>query len=162
MCCFNYLRQMKNKYGTINMNHEQMDITILHVCIPRSTRSKSRLGLMDNLNQEFYIGFKVLKAVVMRSSIFWDIPPCSPLKVNRLFRRNISPPSSASTTKLCLPPTFTLVSFLSYSSNLRMEEICSSETSVNFQRITLYYIPEDSALQAFYVSLICPAKARRV
>jgi hypothetical protein len=30
---------------------------------------------------------EVLTAVVMKSSIFWDITPCSPLKVNRCFRR---------------------------------------------------------------------------
>jgi hypothetical protein len=32
-----------------------------------------------------YVGFEVLTAVVMKSSVFWDITPCSPLKVNRHF-----------------------------------------------------------------------------
>jgi hypothetical protein len=31
------------------------------------------------------IGFEVLTAVVMKSSVFWDITPCSSLKVNRCF-----------------------------------------------------------------------------
>jgi hypothetical protein len=31
------------------------------------------------------LGFEVLTAVVMKSSIFWDIKPCSPLKFNRRF-----------------------------------------------------------------------------
>jgi hypothetical protein len=31
------------------------------------------------------LGFEVLTAVVMMSTIFWDITPCSPLKVNWLF-----------------------------------------------------------------------------
>jgi hypothetical protein len=31
------------------------------------------------------VGFEVLTAVVMKSSIFWDITPCSLLKVNRSF-----------------------------------------------------------------------------
>jgi hypothetical protein len=31
------------------------------------------------------VGFKVLTAVVMESTIFWDITPCSPLKVNGRF-----------------------------------------------------------------------------
>jgi hypothetical protein len=31
------------------------------------------------------IGFEVLTAVVMKSSSFWDITPCSPLKVSRRF-----------------------------------------------------------------------------
>jgi hypothetical protein len=30
----------------------------------------------------YYVGFEVLTAVVMKSSIFWDITPCNPLKVN--------------------------------------------------------------------------------
>jgi hypothetical protein len=33
-----------------------------------------------------HVGFEVLTAVVMKSAIFWDKTPCSPLKVNRCFR----------------------------------------------------------------------------
>jgi hypothetical protein len=32
------------------------------------------------------VGFEVLTAVVMKSPIFWDIMPCSLLKVNQYFR----------------------------------------------------------------------------
>jgi hypothetical protein len=32
-----------------------------------------------------YLGFAVLTAVVMKSTIFWNITPCSPLRVNRRF-----------------------------------------------------------------------------
>jgi hypothetical protein len=31
----------------------------------------------------FIVGFEVLTVVVMKNTIFWDITPCSPLKVNR-------------------------------------------------------------------------------
>jgi hypothetical protein len=31
------------------------------------------------------VGFEVLRAVVMKSTILWDITPCSPLSVNRRF-----------------------------------------------------------------------------
>jgi hypothetical protein len=44
---------------------------------------------------------------------------------------------------LCLPPTFTLVSCLAHSSILKMETTCTFETSVDFQRTTRNYIPED-------------------
>jgi hypothetical protein len=44
-------------------------------------------------------------------------------------------------SRACLPPDITLVSCSAYSSNLKMEAICSSETSVDFQRTT-----EDSTL----------------
>jgi hypothetical protein len=32
-----------------------------------------------------YIGFEVLTAMVMKSTIFWDITLCNPLSVNRRF-----------------------------------------------------------------------------
>jgi hypothetical protein len=42
-----------------------------------------------------------------------------------------------------LATCFTLVSCLAYSSTLKMEVTCSSETSVDFQRTTQRYIPKD-------------------
>jgi hypothetical protein len=33
----------------------------------------------------YSVGFGVLTAIVMKSSIFWDITPCSQLKVDRRF-----------------------------------------------------------------------------
>jgi hypothetical protein len=51
------------------------------------------------------------------------------------------------TNVVCLPPAFTLVSCSAYSSTLKMEVICSSETSVDFQQTTRHYIPEDRTLQ---------------
>jgi hypothetical protein len=62
--------------------------------------------------------------VVMNSSIFWDITPCSPLSVDRIG----------------LPSDFTLVSFSAYSA-LKMDVTYSYETSVDFQRNTRRYIP---------------------
>jgi hypothetical protein len=69
---------------------------------------------------------------------------CSPLKVNDVYDEH-----TASIIRFFLPPTFTLVSFSAYSLTLKMKAICSSETSVNFQRTTLRYIPEDSAPRIF-------------
>jgi hypothetical protein len=45
--------------------------------------------------------------------------------------------------QLCLLPAFTLVSYSTCFSTLKMEAICSSETSVDTQRTTRRYIPED-------------------
>jgi hypothetical protein len=56
--------------------------------------------------------------------MLWDITPCRPLKVN----------GPALTMLPCSALT------------LKMEAICSSETSGDFQRTTRPYIPEDSAL----------------
>jgi hypothetical protein len=75
------------------------------------------------------------------SSGYEELALCSPLKVNSRFGgtrrlhfhcRRIS----KARIQLCLPPACTLVSCLSYSSTLKMEVTCSSETSVDFQRTT--------------------------
>jgi hypothetical protein len=58
------------------------------------------------LNIHQLIEHEVIIAIVMESSIFWG---------------------------LCLPPDFTLISCLAYSSTLKTEATCSSETSVEFQ-----------------------------
>jgi hypothetical protein len=42
---------------------------------------------------------------------------------------------------------YMLVSCLAYSSTLKIEATCYSETSVDFQRIARRYIPEDGSLQ---------------
>jgi hypothetical protein len=39
----------------------------------------------DALQIRNYVGFEVLTAVFMKSTIFWDITPCSPLKDNGCF-----------------------------------------------------------------------------
>jgi hypothetical protein len=74
------------------------------------------LGLFPYNNKIIDVGIEVLTAVVMKSTIFWDITPCSPLKVNRRFggkyrlnlqSRRISRPRHQATS-------FTLVSCLDY------------------------------------------------
>jgi hypothetical protein len=43
--------------------------------------------------------------------------------------------------------SFILVSCLTYSAVLKIETVCSSETSVDFDQITHYFIIEDRTLQ---------------
>jgi hypothetical protein len=43
---------------------------------------ESRPGYKSLLTDFLNVGFEGLTAVVMKSTIFWDITPCSPLKVN--------------------------------------------------------------------------------
>jgi hypothetical protein len=105
--------------------------TDLFIC-----REKSSFLQFSAVRTEcMYVGSEVLTAVVMKSTIFWDITPCSPLTV----RRNMSPTSACH-------PAFTLVSCSAYSSILKMEATCSFETSVDFQQTTRRYILEDSTL----------------
>jgi hypothetical protein len=69
----------------------------------------------------------------MKSINFWDITPCSPLKVNRRL-------GGTSDRLAC----WFLAEFIS--STLKMEAICSSEASVDTQRTTRRYIPEVDTL----------------
>jgi hypothetical protein len=58
---------------------------------------KPTMGIPAVLNNKnMSVGFAVLTAVVMNSTIFWDITWCNPLKVNRRFGGKISPSSSGS------------------------------------------------------------------
>jgi hypothetical protein len=81
------------------------------------------------------VGSEVLTAVVMESTIFWDIARCSLLSVNRSF---------GGTCHLCLPGRrirqarnqheALLATYLVYSLTLKMEATSSSETSVGFRQ----------------------------
>jgi hypothetical protein len=59
----------------------------------------------------------------LKSTVFWDITPCSPLKVNR-----------------CCGGTYRF----HLQGRKISRAICSSEISFDFQRTTRRYIPEDS------------------
>jgi hypothetical protein len=69
-------------------------------------------------------------------------------------------PEAGSSDELCLAPTFILASCLTYFSTLKMEAACSSEMSVNFQRITrtgkelqLFYACRFSFLCSYWISI---------
>jgi hypothetical protein len=93
----------------------------------------------------------------MKSSIFWGITPCNPLKVNRRFgltcrlhlqgRRiiHVRNQLQASKKPAELVTDFMLVSCLAYSSTLKTEVTCSSETSGDFQMTIRRYIPVEGS-----------------
>jgi hypothetical protein len=106
------------------------------------------------------VGYKVLKAVVMNSSIFWDTTSCSPSKFNWRFggtcrlhlqSRRINQARNRQEAGSKHGDYFKLVSCLAYFSNLKTEATCSSETSNDFQRTTRCYIPEDITLNFSFI-----------
>jgi hypothetical protein len=50
-----------------------------------------------------------------------------------------------------LAARFMLVSYLAYSSTLKMEAVCSSEMLVDFHQATWHYIPEDRILPNIFL-----------
>jgi hypothetical protein len=87
----------------------------------------------------------------LKSSIFWDITPCSALKVNRHFKETFR--LNLQGRKICrgrnqreIKCQAELVSSSAHSSTLKMEVTCSSGKSVNFQLTTRRYISEDRTL----------------
>jgi hypothetical protein len=84
------------------------------------------------------VGFEVLTAVVMKSCTFWDVTQCSPLTVNQRLEAQHGQHEAGSKH---------VGSRLAYSLTLKLEAICSSESSVYFRRTTQRYIPEDRTLR---------------
>jgi hypothetical protein len=86
----------------------------------------------------------------LKSNIFWDITPCSPLNVNRRFGGRNRLHLQDRKNKLNKKPPCHLLSrwFLAQLifATLKMEAICSSETSVDTQRTRVRHIPEDGNL----------------
>jgi hypothetical protein len=88
--------------------------------------------------------YEIRRFITLKSIIFWDITPCSPLSANRRFwgtyRLHLQGRRYNFSKK---PATKQVV--------LKMEAICSSETSVDTQRTTRHYIPEDYTLHNYLV-----------
>jgi hypothetical protein len=95
----------ENSNGTrtkyIKYEHEKFKILFKRGAICISIRKPITLdrSVQMFLNGLYFVGFEVLTPVVMKSSIFWDITPCSPLTSQLMFRRSIPPPSSGSKNK---------------------------------------------------------------
>jgi hypothetical protein len=84
------------------------------------------------------------------SSSFCEKMSCSPLKVNRRFGGTSSLHIQGPRVAL-FATCFRLVSCLAISWTLKVEVTCSSDTSVDFQRSTRRYIPEDRPLHTMAV-----------
>jgi hypothetical protein len=92
-----------------------------------------------------------LRSVVMKISIFWDITPCSLVKVNRHFGgtyclhlqgRRIS--QTKNQHQICFAFCLLQANFLlGYSSSLKMKAICFSKTLADCHQTAQHYMPEE-------------------
>jgi hypothetical protein len=55
---------------------------------------------------------------------------------------------------MCLLYAFALLAILDYTSEMNVKETCPTQTSADFERITLRYIPEGEILFAYDYSLM--------
>jgi hypothetical protein len=83
------------------------------------------------------VGYEILAAVVIKSSVFWVITPCSPPKINQCFR---------GTCRLHLQwwrrSQLRKQHEARSSSSVLKTQVTCSETSVDLQRTTRHSIPE--------------------
>jgi hypothetical protein len=104
----------------------------------------------------------------MKSIIFWDMTPCSPLSFNRRFGGTCRLHVQGRRKRFRKPASRRVASYWfaePISSTLKMEAICFSETSVETQRTTRRHIPEDDNLQykpSLCNSLYAPVTSSRL
>jgi hypothetical protein len=61
------------------------NLTCCPLCVSLDQRGEHRAKSYIPEDKTLHVGFEALTAVVLKSTIFWDITPCRPLKVNRHF-----------------------------------------------------------------------------
>jgi hypothetical protein len=85
----------------------------------------------------------------MKCSVFWDITPCSPLKVDKVSEEHID---------------FVVVSSVADASSFIMGVTFCSERSVDFQRVTQHYMRYDrtSCLVSFGLRTYVDNKLRYI
>jgi hypothetical protein len=79
----------------------------------------------------------------MKSIIFWDMTPCSLLSCNRCFRGTYRLHLQGQRNNSARTSRWQGGAWWIISSTLKMEAICSSDTSVATQQTTRRHIPED-------------------
>jgi hypothetical protein len=93
------------------------------------------------------MGFEVLMVMVMKSSTFWGVMPCSQLKVNSRFRGKchldllgLRESQMRNQHEAVSEADFLLDSCLANLSHLKVEMTCSAEMSVDVHWTTWPYI----------------------
>jgi hypothetical protein len=100
--------------------------------------------VLGSLHSQLQLSARISTFDYVRKEYYYllEYNAVQPVESQLMFRRNTSSPSSGRISQarnLRLPPAFRLLSCSAYSSTLKMEAICSSETSVDIQRTTRRY-----------------------
>jgi hypothetical protein len=93
-----------------------------------------------------HFGFEAVTTMTAKISVFYDMTPCSPLKVIRSFKEIYRLHFQGRRISQARKQHGLLIPCLAYSSTQKMEEIYSSVTSVDFHWTTRFYIGEFEAL----------------
>jgi hypothetical protein len=125
-----------------------MNLLYLHMTLTIEDLYDCKFVQQENMLYEFRPNALVIYLIVYdsKSYIFWDITPCSPLNANQSSGGTCRPHLQGRRISQASRACFTLDSCLGYSSTLTMEATFFSETSVDVQRTTCHYIPEDKTL----------------
>jgi hypothetical protein len=78
---YNVIDPTRHSLAILRHGHYGHTATVLH----SECRAKLHVTTMGDWGFLTRVGFEILTAVVKKSTIFWDIGPCSPLSVNRRF-----------------------------------------------------------------------------
>jgi hypothetical protein len=101
-----------------------------------------KLGIILQVNQIIFVRKLLVQDLRSPEECYiLEYDAMRPGRSSPTFRNNVLPPSYA---------WFLLVTYLAYSSTVKMEAVRSSETSVTCYRITEYHIAEDSNLRSHY------------
>jgi hypothetical protein len=136
----------------------------IHILQLLTTRTSWYTVRLNQNCHKFYVNIWLLfiKLITLKSSVFWDITLCNPLKVNRYFKRTyglhlqgwrVSQERNYYETgskQRLLTSCFMIVSCVAYSSIMKTEVTYSSERSVDSPQTTWHYVPENRTFHNHY------------
>jgi hypothetical protein len=90
--CYSYAYALRKKRDHLDALFLIQVYSVLNSVLRLSKLSLKRLSVAIILEKILRksLGLEVLTSVVMRNSVFWDITPCCPLKMNRRFGERVA------------------------------------------------------------------------
>jgi hypothetical protein len=118
-----------------------------HYTVYTIIKSSRKPSLLVCTKHVILVWFESLHSCSSKSSVFWDITSCSPLKLNKRFRGIYVYVPHLQGWRVGWASNQLAVSFtLACASTMKMVVTCSSKTSVDFQQTTWHHISENRTL----------------